>query len=283
MNDMSPSRWDVAEVSPNIGCTIKTDKQTLLSGAKAKEIRALMESRGVIVFPQINLTDEEQIAFTHTLGTFAHEVGESKSGMDTVYPITMDPKVNPNASYLRGAFFWHIDGTMSDMPILGSIMSARSLATQGGETDFCNTYAAYADLPEEEKAKLEGLRVRHALEATQRLVTPQPTVAELLQWRSRPSRTHPLVWHHKSGHSSLLIGATGYYVEGMSREDSDMLLCRIQEWATQDEYVYRHKWTVGDFLLFDNTGGMHRADWYSLDSDRLMHRCTLDGEEPITN
>ena len=102
MNDMSPRRWQVAEVSPNIGCAIHTDKQTLLSGAKAKEIRALMESRGVIVFPQINLTDEEQIAFTHTLGTFAHEVGEqanNKSGMDSVYPITMDPKVNPNASY----------------------------------------------------------------------------------------------------------------------------------------------------------------------------------------
>jgi alpha-ketoglutarate-dependent taurine dioxygenase len=163
------------------------------------------------------------------------------------------------------------------------MLSAQVLADEGGDTLICNTYAAYADLPEAEKQEIEGLRVRHALEATQRLVTPQPTVAELTRWRERPSRTHPLVWHHKSGHPSLLIGATALYVEGMSREDSDMLLCRMQEWATQDQFVYRHKWTVGDFLLFDNTGGMHRADWYSLDSDRLMHRCTLDGEEPVTN
>ena len=128
MNVMSNTRWEVSEIAPLIGCSIRADKQTLLSGAKAREIRELMESRGVIVFPEINLTDEEQIAFTHTLGTFAHEVGESRGSMDSVYPITMDPKVNPNASYLRGAFFWHIDGTMSDMPILASIMSARALA-----------------------------------------------------------------------------------------------------------------------------------------------------------
>jgi alpha-ketoglutarate-dependent taurine dioxygenase len=129
MNDMSPSPWIVADVAPSIGCTIRTDKQTLLSGAKAQEIRALMESRGVIVFPEINLTDAEQIAFTHTLGTFAHEEGEGgKDGDDTVYPITMDTSINPNADYLKGAFYWHIDGTMSDKPILASIMSARALA-----------------------------------------------------------------------------------------------------------------------------------------------------------
>jgi alpha-ketoglutarate-dependent taurine dioxygenase len=60
-----------------------------------------------------------------------------------------------------------------------------------------------------------------------------------------------------------------------------MLLCRLVEFATQGQYVYRHKWQVGDFLLFDNTGTMHRADDYPLDSDRLMHRTTLHGEEPL--
>src|ERR1700758_1047376 len=70
------TRFDVTDVTPKIGCRIETDKATLLSGAKVKEIRELMEKRGVVVFPEINLTDEEQIAFTHTLGVFAHEEGE---------------------------------------------------------------------------------------------------------------------------------------------------------------------------------------------------------------
>ena len=161
-------KWEVTDAAPRIGSLVHTDKQTLLSGAKAAEIRELMERRGVIVFPQIGLTDEEQIAFTHTLGTFAHEDGEmSPEGKDTVYPITMDSSVNPNADYLKGAFYWHIDGTMSDKPILASIMSARALAKEGGETDFCNTYAAWDALPEDEKAQLEGATVGPALLSSQ--------------------------------------------------------------------------------------------------------------------
>jgi alpha-ketoglutarate-dependent taurine dioxygenase len=78
------------------------------------------------------------------------------------------------------------------------------------------------------------------------------------------------------------MGATSLYVHDMSPEDSAMLLCRLQDWATQEQYVYRHKWKVGDFLLWDNTGTMHRADTYALDSKRLMHRTTLHGEEPVT-
>ncbi len=83
-----------------------------------------MERRGVIVFPEINLTDEEQISFTPHAGATSHKAGEQRDGQDkdSVYPITMDSSINPNADYLKGAFFWHIDGTMSDMPILASIM-----------------------------------------------------------------------------------------------------------------------------------------------------------------
>ena len=279
MNDMSPSRWDVTEVAPNIGCAIKTDKQTLLSGAKAKEIRALMESRGVIVFPKINLTDEEQIAFTHTLGTFAHEVGESKSGMDTVYPITMDPKINPNASYLRGAFFWHIDGTMSDMPILASIMSARSLAKQGGETDFCNTYAAFDALPEDEKAEIEKLKVVHAMWRSQLYHDPEPDYASMKLWQSIGRNTLPLVWKHRTGRKSLVLGATALQVEGLDMFESEMLLVRLREWATRPEFSYRHTWSLGDMVVWDNTGTMHRALPYDHNSGRLMHRTKLEGEE----
>src|SRR5205085_5281448 len=95
-----------------------TDKDTPLRGARGYEVREIMERRGVIVFARIDLTDEEQIAFTHTIGTFAHEASEQKGRVgDFVYPISMDPKVNPASDYLKGAFFWHIDGTMSDQPI----------------------------------------------------------------------------------------------------------------------------------------------------------------------
>jgi alpha-ketoglutarate-dependent taurine dioxygenase len=280
MNVMSNTRWEVSEAAPRIGCSIRTDKQTLLSGAKAREIRELMESRGVIVFPEINLTDEEQIAFTHTLGTFAHEDGEmGEDGKDTIYPITMDTAVNPNANYLKGAFYWHIDGTMSDKPILASIMSARALAKEGGETDFCNTYAAWDDLPEDEKAHLETLKVEHAMWRSQLYWRPEPSYAELKALMDRGSNVLPLVWKHRTGRKSLVLGCTALQVDGMGITESEALLVRLRDWATQPQFCYRHTWSLGDMVIWDNTGTMHRALPYDHNSGRLMHRTKLEGEE----
>lgn len=273
------SRWEVSDVAPMIGTSIRTDKETLLSGARAQEIREIMERRGVVVFPQIDLSDDEQIAFTHTLGTFAHEEGEGSGGKDTVYPITMDSSINPIAEYLKGAFFWHIDGTMSDKPILASIMSARALAPEGGETEFANTYAAWDALPEAEKAELEGLQVDHAMWRSQLYVYPEPSHALLQQWMARGKNTLPLVWKHRSGRKSLVLGATALNVHGMDPTASESLLVRLRDWATRPEFVYRHTWTLGDMVIWDNTGTMHRAMPYDHKSGRLMHRTKLEGEE----
>jgi alpha-ketoglutarate-dependent taurine dioxygenase len=280
MNDMSPSLWEVSDTAPTIGCAIRTDKLTLLSGTKATEIRELMERRGVVVFPQINLTDEEQIAFTHTLGTFAHEAGEGGAGMgDAIYPITMDKSVNPNADYLKGAFFWHIDGTMSDKPILASIMSARALAREGGETEFCNTYAAYDALRDTEKAEIEGLTVDHAMWRSQLYYNPEPSSQEMSIWQSKGVNPLPLVWKHSSGRKSLVLGCTALQVQGMSITESEALLVRLRDWATSPQFVLRHTWSLGDMVIWDNTGTMHRALHYDHTSGRLMHRTKLEGEE----
>jgi alpha-ketoglutarate-dependent taurine dioxygenase len=279
MATASLSRFDVIDTAPQIGCAIRTDKETLLSGARASEIRALMERRGVIVFPEIDLSDDEQIAFTHTLGTFAHEEGEGKGGKDSVYPITMDESINPIASYLKGAFFWHIDGTMSEKPILASIMSARALAKEGGETDFCNTYAAWDALPDDEKREIEELKVVHAMWRSQLYWQPEPSYETLRQWQARGQNILPLVWRHGSGRQSLVLGATALQIEGMGIAESEALLVKLRSWATRAEFCYRHSWSLGDMVIWDNTGTMHRALPYDHKSGRLMHRTKLEGEE----
>ena len=276
------TRWDISEAAPRIGAAIRTDKDTLLSGEKRDEIRALMEERGVVVFPEINLSDDEQIAFTHMLGTFAHEEGESlmsKDGKDSVYPITMDKAVNPNADYLKGAFYWHIDGTMSEVPILASIMSSRSLSKEGGETEFCNTYAAYDELAEDEKAAIEGIEVDHAMWRSQLYYDPEIAYEKLKALQSRGSNRLPLVWKHASGRKSLVLGCTALQVVGMDITESEALLVRLRDWATQPRFVYRHHWKLGDMVIWDNTGTMHRALPYDHTSGRLMHRTKLEGEE----
>ncbi len=264
----------VAGLTRRIGSEIKTDVPTLLNGEHAGRIRDLLEERGVLAFRELGLTDEQQIAFTKTLGTIVDE------GENNIYKVTMDPTENDAAEYLKGAFFWHIDGTMQKTPIFASIMSCWRTSPTGGQTEFANTYAAYDDLPESQKLALDGLRIVHSFEASQRYVNPEPSYAELQAWRKRAgTNTLPLIWKHRSGRKSLVLGSTAAYVAGMSPEDSSDLLCRLRDYATQPQYMYRHEWKTGDLVIWDNTGTMHRALPYALDCGRMMHRTKLQGEE----
>lgn len=267
--------FESVDLEPRIGTAIHTDAETLLSGAFAKDIRVALESRGVIAFPGINLSDAEQVAFTRTLGQIVEE------GEGNIYKITMDPTENAQAEYLKGAFYWHIDGTMSDMPILASIMSAKRLSPVGGDTMFSNTYAAFDDLPESEQRALEKLNVVHMFEVTQRYVTPEPSWELLQSWQQFPPKTLPLVWKHRSGRKSLVLGSTASHVDGMDLQEGWALLTRLRDHATQPQFVYTHHWAIGDMVIWDNTGTMHKATAYPLDSGRMMHRTKLEGEEPF--
>ncbi len=260
-----------------VGSVVTIDRDDFLKGTYAKEIQDLLVERSALVFPGMFLNDEEQLKFARTIGQI-----DLVGGTMELQNISLDPEMSSVADYTRGAFYWHIDGANSAVPAKATMLSVRHLPEPGeGDTLIANTYAAYDDLPAEEKQALEGIMVRHALEASQRYVNPTPTVAELTRWQSQPSQTHPLVWHHRHGRSSLILGSTCFCVEGMELAEGNMLLCRLMEWATQDQYVYRHTWRDGDFVIFDNTGTMHRAAEYPLDSKRLMRRSTLCGEEPV--
>ena len=155
------------------------------------------------------------------------------------------------------------------------------LSETGGQTEWANTYAAYEDLPQEEKDLVDRLRVVHSVETISRLANPDFTEEDVADWRTRSVRTHPLVWTHASGRKSLVLGSTATQVEGMEDEESKALLEHLLEFATQTQYVYQHHWHVGDLVIWDNTGTMHRVVPYSADSGRMMHRTTLVGEEPL--
>jgi alpha-ketoglutarate-dependent taurine dioxygenase len=119
----------------------------------------------------------------------------------------------------------------------------------------------------------------HALEASLLMVTPEPSLAQLESWRMEPAREQPLVWTHASGHKSLVLGATAMGVVGRSAQDSNTLLTKLRDWVTQPRYVYRHHWRMGDVVLWNNTGVLHRVLPYAADSGRLLRRITLRGEE----
>lgn len=265
------------DLKPRIGTEIRADKAVLLSGEYADMLRELLERRGVLVFPQIGFTDDEQVVFTETLGAFAEE----RTG-EKVYNITLDTTVNSSADYLKGSLYWHIDGTMNSVPIRASLLSSRVLpAGGGGDTEFCNTYAAYDDLSDDDKAEFENLRVMHSAWNTLFYFEPEPSLKHLQAMMRIGDRELPLVWTHASGRKSLVLGCTAGHVIGVDFRKSAELLVRLREWATQPDFVYRHQWSVGDLVIWDNTGTMHRAMPYQPDSGRLLTRTKLQGEEPL--
>lgn len=261
-------------LKPNIGTRIFASKDDLLSGKYAAEIRVLLEQRGVLVFPQANFSDDEQVTFTGTLGTLAPELkGE------TIFKVTLDTAANAHADYLKGSMYWHIDGTMNDVPILASILSAKYLPPEGGQTDFCNTYAAYEALPGSERAIYDRFKVMHAAWNSLFFYDPEPNQAMLEGMMAIGDNEIPLVWKHGTGRKSLVLGATAYQIMGQDAKESARILNKLREWATQANFVYRHDWTVGDTVIWDNTGTMHRALPYDPKSGRLLHRTKLEGEE----
>ncbi len=268
---------EVINLKPLIGSEIKIDMETLLSGREAETIRHTLDQRGVVIFHNLAITDEQQLIIAKTLGTPLKEGG----GDDGVYKVSLDASVNQKADYLRGSLYWHIDGSTQDKPYLGTMLRPLKLSETGGQTEFCNTYAAYDDLPDEDKQAIENLRVVHSMERSLWFLYPEPSSEQIEAWQKTPAKSCPLVWTHKSGRKSLLIGATADYIEGLSPEESRKLLVRLREFATQPKYVYRHEWKLGDMVIWSNTGAMHRAIAYPADSGRLMIRTTLAGEEAL--
>ena len=264
------------ELKPLIGAEVVAGKAELLSGIHANEIRALLEERGVLVFPKVDFTEDEQVAFTSTLGTFAPD-GET----DRATVISLDPDETASASLVRGAQYWHFDGYMNEVPILASLMCAKTLAQEGGETEFANTYAAYEALPETRKAQIEGLQAVHAIAAAQLSVQPEPSHADFVKLLEIPRNTLPLVWTHRSGRKSLVVGNSAAGIIGMDPLESLELLVWLRDWATQERFTYLHEWSVGDAVLWDNTGTLHRVTPFAPESGRLMLRTKLAGEEPF--
>ena len=109
---------------------------------------------------------------------------------------------------------------------------------------------------------------------------PEPSLEHFQSWMGHQG-TRPLVWHHQSGRRSLVVGATASYVVGMHVADSHELLQRLLNHATQPKFVYRHHWQIGDVVIWDNTGTMHRARPFDLESGRRMHRFAVEGTEPM--
>jgi len=260
---------------------VDADRLTADDGL-ADAVLAALDGHGVLVFRDVHLEAEAQVAFCRRLGTV--DASSPNHPVEGIYVVSLDTTRNKSAEYLHATFHWHIDGCTpegDECPQMATVLSAKVVADHGGETEFASTYAAYEELTDHEKERVERLRVRHSLEASQRKVHPEPSDEQLVRWRRRKTSVHPFVWTHRDGRRSLVLGASADHVVDVDVDEGRALLDDLLARATRPERVYRHSWSVGDTVIWDNRGVLHRAVPYDAASPREMLRTTVLGDEPI--
>ena len=271
-------------ISKHIGAEVSGVKgRDLVNRQAADECLAALREHGVLIYRELHMDDDDLVAFSRLLGkVVVSPTGEHRH--PEIQTITLDPAKTPSemlVNYRKGNFLWHVDGAHESHPQKATLLTAREVDDAGGDTEFASTFAAYEALSDEEKAEIADLQVIHGFEAAQTFAHPEASEEERAWWAKTPIRINPLVWTHRDGRKSLLIGATAALVVGKTVAEGRKLLDRLLEWSTQPQFVLRHSWTRGDLVIWDNTGMVHRAMPFEPKSPRLMHRTTLVGEEAV--
>jgi len=276
----------VAEVSP-VDLRQVHDPETL------GQIRAGMDEYAVLVFRDQPFADDEQLAFAQRLDGELHTklgisaLQKNRLGNEALGDISnLDESGeimrsdNRRRMYGLGNRLWHTDASFQDPPGRYSMLSAKVVPPVDADTEFADTRAAYDALPEEEKRRLEGLRVHHSIAYSRQTLGFEFSQGEQ---EALQGAIHPLVRAIPRSHRrSLYVASHASRIIEWPVPEGRLLLRDLIEHATQAEVVYRHSWRVGDLVIWDNRATMHRARPFDDTRYRreLRRVTTLDIEQP---
>lgn len=279
---------EITPLTPVFGARITGfDARDVLDEATIVAIDRAIDDYSILHLPGQPVTDDEQVAFTERFGPLegtlpgAVGAGSKVARMSNYLPDgTMKDPNGQKALFTRANNFWHTDSSFNPIPARASMLSAREIATSGGDTEFASTRAAYDALSEEMRAKLEGLIAYHDIAHSRLKLSPDAVTAE--QRRKMPPVPQAMVRvNPTTGRKSLLIGSHISRIEGMADDEAEALNAELVALATRPENTYRHKWSTGDIIIWDNRAVLHRGLPYDEVNDRrLMIRTTLAGTAP---
>ena len=193
-----------------------------------------------------------------------------------------DEQNRPIGNLGAGEAVWHADMTYIDTPPKAAILYALEIPVGQGDTHFANMVAAYEDLPDDLKQAVEGRKAIHDA-AHNSAGMLRKGYEEVSDPRQTPGAHHPLVRHDpKTGRRALFLGRRPHaYVLGLEPAESDDLLDRLWEHATQPKYAWAHKWRPGDLLMWQNLWVLHRRDGFDETARRILLRTQIKGDEAI--
>ncbi len=279
--------YSYRELSSGFGAEILgVDARKTPNCLERKELKSLWLRFGILLFRGQKVTPKEQVRFSQNFGVITQYTrnkfnNEHNPDILVLSNITKEGKLI--GSPVSGRV-WHTDGHYLAEPPAGSLLHAIIVPPEGGDTLFANMTAAWKDLPDKIKKRIQDKRViisRVQSRPYNYPDRPPVTEQEKSEWEDI---SHPIVRvHPETGKYALYVGGNvPWKIEGMLLGESLPLITWLQEFSVMERYTYRHVWQSGDMILWDNRCVMHRATWYDGERyKRLMNRTTLLGDIPI--
>ena len=278
----------VRKLSPAIGAEIAgVDLSRPIDRKTFAQIYKLWLERNIILFRGQDLTPEQQIAFSQRFG-------EIELHTLSAYHMPGYPEIFINSNVVKdgkpigaqkSGRTWHSDSQFLEIPSSGTILHARAVPDEGGDTLYANMYAAFEALPDETKERIIGLRGRYSRAKSWAIDYSHRQPLTDAQKAAIPEADHPIVrTHPETGRKALYIGSLSELVKivGLPADESRSLSAELFEFATQPRFVYTHHWLVGDVIVWDNRCTMHKANPFDEGRyRRLMHRTTIRGDAPV--
>lgn len=232
----------------------------------------------VLAFRDQRLTKDQQVAFTEQFGTLErHAIRNRGVGAHPLVHMVTNLDAEGKPSGTVKSTQWHSDKSFRPAPSMATILHAVTLPPDGGDTCFANMYAAYAALPDAEKAELDDVQVVHSWELSRENMR---RVVSEEEKRDAPPMTHPLIRvHPDTGRKGFFMGMHASHFEGMPMAEGRARIEALEAHATQPQFIYRHHWREGDVLMWDNRCLLHHADtnFDAARHPRVLHRTCLRG------
>jgi alpha-ketoglutarate-dependent 2,4-dichlorophenoxyacetate dioxygenase len=270
---------------------VGADSREPLDATTVTAISDAIDKAGVLVFHDQFITDEQQQAFSRNFGDLETTVKAWRKDfvprldvhMADISNLDEQSRVLPKSDRRRlnalGNRLWHSDSSFKRVPARFSLLSARVVPAEGGETQFADMRAAWDTLPAAMQRRVEGMICEHTqLFSRARIGFTDWAPEEIEKMAPVPQvlvRTHP-----GSGRKSLFLSSHAGCIRGMEEPEARLLLMDLIEHATQPRFVYTHRWRVGDLVMWDNRCTMHRAREYDETKVRDLHRTTVSDGVP---
>lgn len=243
------------DVTEPLGVRITDVKVGALDNSRRDIVRGALAEHGVVVLPEQNVNDDDFLEFLKSFGHMVFTEGET--------PLDGYPDLNVISNVGRSTppkSTFHVDTTYVPHPPDYTALRAVDVPIRGGQTLFSNQYRAYESLPDEDRAFADRCTVTHR-------VTGLPGI--------EGSAAHPLALEHPtSRRTALYLSAPSrcVAVSGMSEAEGAEFVRYLVDHSTREDNLYRHPWSEGDVVMWDNRCVMHKADHAGVVGDRVMHR-----------